>query len=477
MSVINTNIQSLQALNSLGKNQKSLSMSLERLSTGLKINTAKDDPAGLIASESLKAEQTGINQAIDNANRANNMVGTAEGGLNEVSNLLNQLDGLVNQSANSGALSPDEIAANQLQVDSILSTINRISGTTTFANKKLLDGTLDYTTSGAAASAFSAIQVNSANLPANKPEAVVVQVTNSATQGQLNFTGTAAAGKDYIGASAITLEISGNAGTQQLSFAGSSTLSSIVAAVNAVKSTTGVTASANGTALVFKASNYGSANFASVKTISGTFAVTGGVSGKDFGKDATVLVNGAQAQAAGLDVTYRTSNLDVQFTLSSGLNAGKSKTFGITGGGADFQLGSEVNETNKVSMGIHSVSTYDLGNGSLGFLSTLGSGGSNELSSASLDTAQQIVDYSINQVSSLRGRLGAFQKFTVGSTINSLNVAYENVSSAESSIVDTNFAAETANMTRAQILVQATTSVLSTANSTPQSVLTLLRGA
>ncbi|HEX5244714.1 MAG TPA: flagellin, partial [Tepidisphaeraceae bacterium] len=161
---------------------------------------------------------------------------------------------------------------------------------------------------------------------------------------------------------------------------------------------------------------------------------------------------------------------------SSGLNAGKSKTFGITGGGADFQLGSEVNETNKVSMGIHSVSTYDLGNGSLGFLSTLGSGGANELSSASLDTAQQIVDYSINQVSSLRGRLGAFQDFTVGSTINSLNVAYENVSSAESSIVDTNFAAETANMTRAQILVQATTSVLSTANSTPQSVLTLLRG-
>ena len=103
--------------------------------------------------------------------------------------------------------------------------------------------------------------------------------------------------------------------------------------------------------------------------------------------------------------------------------------------------------------------------------------GQSEIAEEQRRHAMDIVDYAINQVSSLRGRLGAFQKFTVGSTINSLNVAYENVSSAESSIVDTNFAAETANMTRAQILVQATTSVLSTANSTPQSVLSLLRGA
>ncbi len=477
MSRINTNISSLQALNSLGANQMALSTSLQRLSTGLKINTAKDDPAGLIASESLKSEQTGINQAIDNANRANNMVGTAEGGLNEVSNLLNQLEGLVNQSANTGAMSPDEIAANQLQVDSILNTINRIAGTTTFANKKILDGTLDYTTSGVAASAFATLHVNSANLPANQPEAVVVQVTNSATQGQLNYTGTAAAGKDYIGGSAITLEISGNAGTTQLSFAGSSTLSSIVAAINTIQSTTGVTASANGTALAFKASQYGSKNFVSVKTIAGTFAVTGGTSGKAVGTDAHVVVDGAQAQADGLNVNYRDANLDVEFTLSSALNNGKTKTFGITGGGANFQLGSVVNENNKVSVGIQSVSTYDLGDSALGFLSSLGSGGGNALNSLSLDNAQTILTKAITQVASLRGRLGAFQKFTVGSTINSLNVAYENVSAAESSIVDTDFASETAKLTRAQILVQANTSVLAQANATPQNVLTLLRSA
>src|SRR5436305_6094800 len=109
MARINTNVSSLIAQNSLSKNTQMLQTSLQRLSTGLKINTGADDPAGLIASEGLKQEQTGITQAIDNANRANNMVGTAEGGLSEVSNLLNQLQGLVNQSANTGGMSADEI--------------------------------------------------------------------------------------------------------------------------------------------------------------------------------------------------------------------------------------------------------------------------------------------------------------------------------------------------------------------------------
>src|SRR6185437_2846946 len=171
----------------------SLSLSLQRLSTGLKINSGADDPAGLIASKNLAAEQTGINQAIDNANRANNVIGTAAGGLNEVSSLLNQLDGLVNQSANTGGLSTAEIAANQLQVDSILSTINRIAGSTAFDGTKLLNGNLSYTTSSVAASALTSVQINAATLPANRTEAVVVQVTNSATLGDLQHAGATSA--------------------------------------------------------------------------------------------------------------------------------------------------------------------------------------------------------------------------------------------------------------------------------------------
>src|SRR2546421_11325385 len=152
MSRINTNVASLIAQRSLAKNNAQLNTSLKRLSSGLKINTGADDPAGLIASENLKSEAVGIQTAIGNAQRAGNIIGTAEGGLSEVSSLLNQLQGLVGQAANSGGLSNDEVAANQLQVDSVLSTINRIAQSTSFEGKKLLNGTLDYNTSGGTAS-------------------------------------------------------------------------------------------------------------------------------------------------------------------------------------------------------------------------------------------------------------------------------------------------------------------------------------
>ena len=473
MSRINTNVSSLIAQRTLATNNKNLSTSLQRLSTGLKINSGADDPAGLIASEALKSEQVGITTAIDNANRATNIVGTAEGGLSEASNLLNELQSLVNQSASTGGLSQDEINANQLQVDSILSTINRIANATSFQGRKLLDGTLAYNLSAAGTSAFAAIAVNAASLPGNKPEAVVVQVLNSATLGKVTYTGAAAA----IGASAVTLQIAGNAGTQQLAFAGSTKLSAVAAAINNVAADTGVLASANGNALVFKANNYGSDQFVSVQSVSGAFAVTGGTSGKAYGTDAKVNVNGASATAHGINVTYRDNNLDTSFTLSSALNTGKTKAFGITGGGALFSLGSKVQDAQMVSIGIQSVATGQLGDTTLGYLSSIGSGGANSLTSGNLVTAQKILDKATNQVSTLRGRLGAFQKFTVGSTINSLGVAYENISAANSAIRDTDFAQETANLTRSQILTQAATSVLSQANAAPQAVLSLLQHA
>ena len=166
----------------------------------------------------------------------------------------------------------------------------------------------------------------------------------------------------------------------------------------------------------------------------------------------------------------------MQFDLNAGFNKPGTGTFQITGGGATFSLGSKVTETDKASIGIGSVSTGSLGNTSLGYLSSLASGQGNNLSSGHLVDAQKIVDLAVTQVSQLRGRLGAFQKFTIGSTINSLGVAYENDQAATSAIEDTDFAQETANLTRAQILSQSATTVLAQANSAPQSALTLLRG-
>src|SRR6478735_3317956 len=148
MARINTNVASLTAQRGLAKSQKSLSDTLQRLSSGLRINRGADDPAGLIASEGLRSEIAGINQAVDNSQRASNVISTAEGALNEVASLLLNVKSLVVQAANSGALSPEEIQANQLQVDSAVESITRISNTTTFSGLHLINGSLDYLTSG-----------------------------------------------------------------------------------------------------------------------------------------------------------------------------------------------------------------------------------------------------------------------------------------------------------------------------------------
>ncbi|HEY1683579.1 MAG TPA: flagellin [Tepidisphaeraceae bacterium] len=470
MSVINTNVSSLIAQNSLNKNQKAENTSLERLSTGLKINSGADDPAGLIASQNLQAEQTGINTAISNAQSADNVMGTAEGGLNEVSNLLTTLQGLVSQSANTGGMSTAEIGANQLQVDSILSTINRIAQSTSFDGTKLLDGSLDYTTSSVGTSAVTDLQVNSASVPDNGKVNVVVQVTQSAQTAALSYTG------GSISGSTVTLQVSGNLGTTQLSFASGTTVSQIVTAVNAVTAQTGASATVTGTGhFSIDSTSYGSAQYVGLKAISGSFTLS---TTEAHGRDASVTVNGAAAETQGLAVSYNSSSLDVTFNVDKTANFNNaSKTFGITGGGATFALGAQVDESDKASIGIASVSTGSLGSSALGYLDSLGSGGTNSLSSGNLVNSQNILSSAISQVSDLRGRIGAFQDYTIGSTVNSLSVAYENVSAAESSITDADFAQETSNLTRDQILTQASETVLAQANARPQSALSLLQNA
>jgi flagellin len=472
MSVINTNVSSLIAQNALAQNNQALSTSLERLSTGLQINTGADSPSGLIAVESFDQENTGLEAAINNAGQASNVVGTAEGGLSEVSNLLTQLQGLVSQAADTGALSNGQVAADQLQVDSILNTINRIAGNTTFNGTQLLNGNLDYVTSGLKTSALQNLEIDSALVPPTGALTVNVDVTASAKTAVLTSTQTVVKG------SAVTLEVNGNLGSVQLSFAVGTSGIAIASAINAVEDQTGVTASAavsgsDSKSLSLTSADYGSSQFVSVKAASGTydFAET---SAK--GTDAVVNVNNSQANVDGLHVTYRTQGLDLEFDLATGLNSkGKTESFAITGGGANFALGPEVNDAGRVSIGISNVSTASLGDATIGYLDSLGTGGNNSLSSTNLDTAQQIVSAAVQQVSDLDARLGAFQDYSLGSTIDALNVAYENSTAAESSIQDTNFASETSNLTRAQILTQSATTVLAQANANPQEALTLLK--
>jgi flagellin len=467
MSRINHNIASLQGINRLTRNQADLALRLQRLSTGLRINTGKDAPAGLIASENLRSEIAGINQAIDNSNRATNVINTAEGALGEVAALLLEVQSLTSQAANTGALSKEEIAANQIQVDSIISSINRSANTTQFNGVKLLNGSLDYTTSGVVTSNFANMQINAALLPDNAAVNVVIAVTQSAQAATIGYTG-----GDLSATNAVTIQISGNLGVQQLAFAGGATIAEMVTAVNAVKNATGVSAISSGGDLGLYSTTFGSNQYVKLSTIAGTFVPT---AAKSNGRDANVTVNGAAAQADGLNVNYRSSYLDIQLDIQQAFNTVGNDNFYITGGGATFALGSKVTEADKSSIGIQSVSTGSLGDQTTGYLSTLGSGGANSLASGNLTTAQRIIDKAIKQVSTLRGRLGAFQKEILESNINSLSVALENVTASESAIRDADFATETAALTRAQILVQANTSVLAQANATPQNVLSLLR--
>ena len=480
MSRINTNVSSLIAVNTLNKNNTSLQTSLQRLSTGFRINSGKDDPAGLIASESLRAEQQATSTAISNAQRADNVIGTAEGSLGEVSNLLVSLQGLVGDASNKAGLSQDEKDADQLQVDSILSTINRISNSASFEGVKLLNGTFDYSTSGiSTTSAFTSVSINSAKV-GSTTLAVTVSVVTSAQTGQLNFLGSSSG---LNGAAALSL--AGNTGTVQLSFASSTKSSAIVASVNQFKDSTGVeaTLSADNKSVKFTSTGFGASQFISVSSNNATAVATKDSSGvattTDYGRNATVTVNGAAVQSDGLTVKVVTANLEADLTLNSTVNSnGKSKTFGVTGGGATFSLGAQVNTANAASIGIGNLNTGSIGkvvsNGTLYTLADLGSGKAAAVNSGDTGLAQNLVNRAIKDVAGLRGRLGAFQKNVLGSTINSLNVALENVSSSQSAIRDTDFATETANLTRNQILVQAAGSVLSQANQSPQSVLRLL---
>jgi flagellin len=191
MSRINTNVTSLVAQQRLGRNNSDLQTALARLSTGLRINSAKDDPAGLIASENLRRDITVTNKAITNSERASQLIATTEGALGQVSNLLNDIRGLVTEAANSGALSDDQIAANQLQVDSSLEAIDRISQVTTFQGARLLDGSMDFLTSaGVGFSTITDLNIDQANLGTTSSQSVAVDITQAAAKATITETGT-----------------------------------------------------------------------------------------------------------------------------------------------------------------------------------------------------------------------------------------------------------------------------------------------
>lgn len=470
MSRINTNIPALVAQGRLGRNQLDLNVRLERLSTGLRINRGKDDPAGLIISERLRKEIRGIEQAINNSSRAINIISTAEGALNEVSSLLLDIRGLIQATANTGALSPEETQANQQEIDSLLTSIDRIANTTQFAGKKLINGDQGYQVSSVVTTNLASVQLFAVRLPPGTTRNVVVQVTQSAETALLAFTGTTT--------SAVSIELRGNLGSEILSFASGATTADIQTAINSISDVTGVSAILTAGGMTLSSTEYGSEQFVSVKALSGNFIeANSGQTVVDNGLDAGVLVNGQKAQVSGLKVNTRTNSLDAQFFLTSEFGtSATTSTFQITGGGSIYQIGQDVNVNGQVHTGIPSITTGNLGNAVQGFLNSLRTGAINAVADGRFIEAEKIVSAAISQVSTLRGRLGSIQKNQLQTNINTQQIALENVSSSESVIRDADIAVEVAALTRAQILVQSTLATLQIANSLPQAVLSLLGG-
>ena len=225
MARINTNVASLIAQQNLTTTTNQEDSTLQRLSTGLRINSGADDPAGLIASEGLKSEIAGITQAISNSTQASNVIATADGALSQVSSLLDNMQSLIVEAANTGGVTPDEINANQLQIDSAVQSITR----------NLLNGALDYITSGVNTSAISSLDITQANFGTQPNVPVSVNVVASAKNAQLEFRSGAVT-------SSVTLDISGAEGVDTLTFISGTKASAIVFAINTVSDSTGVQA-------------------------------------------------------------------------------------------------------------------------------------------------------------------------------------------------------------------------------------------
>ncbi|MDG2054519.1 MAG: flagellin [Phycisphaerales bacterium] len=505
MARINSNISSLIAQRNLAQSNTDLATSLERLSTGLQINGGADNPAGLIISERLRSELNGMNQAVNNSERASSVIATTEGYLSEISDLLNSVKGLVTEAANTGGVSLDEIKANQMQIDDAIDSITRISNTASFAGLQLLNGSMSYMTSGISNSDIDAVQVWSAQFGNADQVPVSVEVVTAAEQASLFLSGTTSEGNPPAGIllSTVTLEIAGNTGVQSLTFVSGTTYDDIANAINTLSESTGVQASLFNVAdassgLTFTSTGYGDDQFVSVRPIgqggetwqthlakaADPLNPTAGeaqATERDEGVNVGAIVNGALAVGTGLELALNTTGLTLDMVLTETFAttvSGTSSDFSLTGGGVNFQLGPTISESQRVGLGIPSVAASRLGGtvleGVRYCLDSLRTGGDNSLVAGASANASSILESAINEVAQLRGRLGAFERNTIDTSIRSLQIGIENITASESRIRDTDFAKETAALTRAQILAQAGTSVLATANAQAQNVLALL---
>jgi flagellin len=495
--VINTNVMSLNAQRNLSTSGGSLATALQRLSSGLRINSAKDDAAGLAISERLTTQIRGLNQAARNASDGISMSQTAEGGLSTVGDLLQRMRELAVQSANSTNSASDRQSL-QREVSQLQQEVARISTTTNFNGQRLLDGSLTGAQFQVGANAAQTIQISIGSVKGTD-----IGNFRLRTDGDNATATTAAADRAASPNSVLTTEvltISGNGTSVTVTPGAAGESAKAIAdrvntAVSSTGQSTGVTAFAQ-TKATLSGASAGTVSFNLFGQNSTAIAISATVTASDV----SALATAVNSQSASTGITASANGATLTFTSAEGYDVG-IENYTNTGGGtaslAGFNPFTDAASGGAATLTSGGTDSSTVGgmlqfNGSSGYTVTSAVAGAlfgattanasslTAVSAIDISTvsgandAIRIVDSALTSVNNLRADLGAVQnRFT--QTINSLQTASENLSAARSRILDADFASETAALTRAQILQQAGVAILSQANAVPQNVLSLLR--
>ena len=499
--VIATNLASLNAQRNLNASQSSLATALQRLSSGLRINSARDDAAGLAISQRLTSQINGLNQAVRNANDGISLAQTAEGALQEAGNILQRIRQLAIQSANDSNSAADRKAL-QAEVSQLTSELNRIANTTTFNGKKILDGSFASQKFQVGADANQTIEVTIADTRATALGNYSFSSTND-TAGQGIGVATAAAGSlaaNNFKAQAITINGSlGQATIPDTVLVAGSTARTIAEEVNKMTGETGVTATARTVATIGNVSAAGTFTFnlygqnTTAVQVSATLTSTSDLTALRDAINAQTGLTGIVAEGTGSTLTLTQAegfNISLEDVTGTG-----GATLELTGAeGAAVTLGAAANTDSSTVGGtvtFNSENAFTLSSsvagaagGLFGSAAAANAGVTGALSAvgsvsiatqAGANAAIAVLDAALQKLSSIRADLGAVQN-RFGSTIANLETTSENLEAARSRVRDADFAAETAALTRGQILQQAGTAILAQANALPNGVLALLRG-
>lgn len=502
---INTNVPALTALRNLRTSSQRQATALERLSTGLRINHAQDDPSGLVISEILRTQVGSLKQAVENSQSAENLVQTAEAAISEINDLVKGIRESLIFALNTGGTSVDQVQAEQDGVDSAIQAIKRISDVTRWGTTQLLNGNSSLNVISQDVSGLLEIKPFSVQFdPTTNVASFQVNVLSVASQATLQL-GSAAVSTSFVtdpGGTQVTLRIRGPIGAEEVTLAAGVVVSQFARTINALRDSTGIYASGDGQ---MYSEEFGADQIISIEVIRGAgtflggnvaapgYPFTVGERVTDFGVDAVANLGGSQLSARGNRLSFTDTFFSGQILLNPATNQlvppgpglVGSYDFKIQRSGLTFQFGGLATAQDAKTIGMPDLGPSFLGlnqvqvGGKLvgGQLTELIAGGNFDLFSSieGLRNAVRIVDAALNDITSSRENLGAFLQQTVEPNIRSNEVAIENLSASESSIRDLDFAAEVSNLTKTQILFQSGVSVLAQANTIPQSVIQLLQ--